>query len=540
MQKYHSVPALSNHENESSPVSEVVSQSPRKQISGTEGLVKRQGSNSEKEKELSTQQTNQEEEMDFEELNKSFLDKFLDHDVEAQDSASQLITSPGGTPKKKKFDVQQYKAGLTDVPVQDSESKPRTAPKLRPASMKKMKSVPALGSRTDGLVAPIKSPKKKTKKTGKTKKGSSKKKEKKMSKDDDIEKSANALKSEMVHEKLTLQDLPRQSATKIESTDRWEMSCKLKKSKSLSNLDRRAYDIDDRQLLVQRLKALSNAQDQPDHDCKMASKGSASKLKSPGTKSKKKKLTDSSKGLQSFKSLRNLEASRPAGFQMEGRWSSVPGGLGILNDDECVKFESMASPTSKKKKKSSKSRESKSAIADEDDEIIDIVSPPLKPMRKNSRRPGEKMKDLKRIARSTPNLGSADRVGIRVSHGHSIAEGSILEVPDDSTVCSELTDVYSVDLTEASSASPRKKKKNDKSKLKAISESATSWGELSLSDSMTKDKRVHLKKRWDTPNQGADGLDGLKSPLRVTDEIPDKEKKKFAWLKNKLPFMKKS
>jgi hypothetical protein len=556
------------------------SESPRRQKSRTKEAPRRQGSkrisstsditdddskSTRKGRRKSTksekddEREEQERGVQNEEFNKSFIDQFLDHDVVGHDSASER-GSPYGTRKSKISSLRDYKAGLKKGFREDHVN--------RAGALRKMQSVPSIGSRSGDLVEvidvivtdnddpadkPGSAKSKKSKKLAKTKKRSSKNKDKDEpynSKDKDepkkeeIEIPKEALREGLPH--VTLNDLPRQSALKIDEErhkvlDRkgpTEKSGHLKKSMSLSNLDKISYDLADKALLVTRLKTLSNSKDEADHDDKVSLKtkekdksdGQSTSTAGKKSRTKKQKTTSSSKGRDPSTSVRNITDSKP-GVPTAGRWSSVPHGLGTEESTtetpkSAKKGKVMSSPT-KKSKKSGKKKGLKDHDDDEDNdnEIIDIISPPRVPVRKLSRQPRE--------WQSTPNFSNdrgnnvAKPVSQRSSLGHDIAEGVILEVPDDISVCSELTDIHSIDIAEAS---PRKPKRNNK--LSSISE----IGASAADDDLTKDSSLHRSRRWESKRNDASAIDSLKSPMRPVESLKD-EKKKRGWIR-RFPFMK--
>jgi hypothetical protein len=196
----------------------------------------------------------------------------------------------------------------------------------------------------------------------------------------------------------------------------------------------------------------------------------------------------------------------------------------------------------------------------------EISSPPPKPMRKLSRGPGlapDEAANTKQ-SKATPPPPVSPRPG-RLPPV-AIAEGSILEVDDDTSVCSELTDNFSWEPMEneySKSARrelglvPINEMENSEHGQQTIGD--TSWGGLSFSardkeDQSTKDstgssdKRRHLSKRWQsTPNIGANPADDmLKSPTRVVREESEEVtftktpgRRSLGWIKKKIGLKKK-
>jgi hypothetical protein len=480
----------------------------------------------------------------FEDMHKSFLDQYLDGDVDDNDSAPHLIISPGGTAKSN-YNVQKYKATLGDFPIDSSQTKLRIEPEflhssqriilhdpLKRSKLKKMKSVPNLDRRSNDLVKLFvadesgtkasSSKKEKSKKERKSRKESPTKKEKKN------ERHTRHVPGLAHQERLTLLDLPRQSLRKIQQDEISTNPLSLKKSKSLSNLDVRAYNIEDRLKLVERLKALSNSGYRSIHDGVIAGKVSGKQNK----KKKSKSLSKSTKSLKDPSMRRSLKIDTKLqdGETFEeplsdNKFSPPVNVGGKKHHDKDV--EETASPPSKPLRKGSHKPSE---------------SPPSRPTRKMSRPPNESLppKDVS-MEYQESNGDDNDRVGIRIAHGESIPEGSILEVPDDDSVCSELTDIYSVELTRERKLNKKKSNKN----LISINEADVSRDQpnnadlCSFGDSMTQDEELHLSHRWDNPTAAESGLDRLdrldrlKSPSR-----PVETKKHFGWPSLKLSFLK--
>ena len=154
--------------------------------------------------------------------------------------------------------------------------------------------------------------------------------------------------------------------------------------------------------------------------------------------------------------------------------------------------------------------------------------------RKSSRKAGSKKKNKQKVPKSPRTSGSPvtpRSQGIRSSK-NGIGEGSILELDDNNTVCSDITDAFSIDWTEASS--PHQKNRKKRPDLGKINEAedpdvsksthvgtnnkfaGTSWAELSMSEKTednSKRRAMHLNKRWGSvPNLDAAAI--MKTPVR--------------------------
>lgn len=176
-----------------------------------------------------------------------------------------------------------------------------------------------------------------------------------------------------------------------------------------------------------------------------------------------------------------------------------------------------------------------------------LRSPPPKPIRKLSRPPDQT---------STPEA-TTQRPNAAHLTPAPIAEGSILEVPDDSSVYSDVTDMFSLEPIEPE---PRR---NHQQNLSRIDEAQTclhgtgaSWADLSISgpsnavdegengttaSALSRNRRMHVSRRWQSsPNMGAI-QDMLISPSRgACKDDNDSEKirtGRFRWMK-RLAFMK--
>jgi hypothetical protein len=586
--------------------------------------------------------TAHEKELDLEDLHKSFLDQFLDGDVDADDSASQLLS-----PQSSKQHHEKYKASLSDAPIENSIGLLRLEPEFldssqrmilqdpsksasRRAMLTKMKSVPTMGSPSLALMDLYDSPKAEQKSVKTTNTGSKAKGRKKSRKsaggenppsDQSCKKSPGSglktpkstkkkkgastpkgskteakatPKSKMVEEiptadKPTLKDLPRERIDKAEDDKKLRLLAnagRIKKTRSLSNLDKRAYDVADRLLLVQRLNSLTNYASPSPDDGTGIKKPSSERIirgqrltpirdRQPSTPSTRKSRASSKKTPFIVQSAptRNKQLTN-------GHWSSVPRGLGA----------SLASPTKDEATQASKPKSSRSGfspfsrgskaaaserygfpllpfgssdtsegnakqskasqpISDIGDGL-DFASPPSKPVRKNSRQP-DNLRETMRMSRwsSTPmRLGSAPS-SPRKQQQHVrpvpvvIGEGSILDIAEDNTVCSDITDAFSLDVSEPEIHRSFMMAPNlDKIEEPSVD---TSWGALSHSSkkssktevtSSTQDKKRHLTSRWESSRDfTADGSGTPKTPTRRQETVEKTpQSKRFGWLKKIL------
>ncbi|KAL3918083.1 MAG: hypothetical protein SGILL_004408 [Bacillariaceae sp.] len=522
-------------------------QSPRKQKAGTKASLARQG---DKEVHSRVLQASPES------IKKAFIDKFLDHDVEtADDSISRVVISPGGTAKTRtKDDVKQYKATLLgDAPIEDSINKLRIEPDWvspskrailqdpipRRDEMRKMKSVPNLRVPSDKLVElfvaeakPLPAPPSATPKTPKKKKSKKSSKGAKDAKTASKKKKKKATADKPVDKSLTsLDDLPRQSPTRIPDK-RALMASNFQKSKSMSHIDQRSLHTVDKQLLVQRLQSLS-----PELATRKTLQKPAAPTRQEKALSVQKKKTTKSPTKRPEKAP-TAEPKRKCKSDQADMISSKPRSTKFADTGRpfCLSGDRWKQGVTRSKSmnpKQSKNTSSDDAI----EEIVELSSPPLQPRRKASRDPS--LNEWKTAPKSTPNLLAPGQRSGEVRHFKSarnvIAEGSILEVPDDSTICSELTDAHSEFFE--SVASSKKKKAKKKKKLKAINEAKASFeeAETSISDSLTKDKTLHLSRRWDNPRRSTDKASAPQTPKRNTGGAG---RDKLGWIKKKLNFAK--
>ncbi|KAL3908212.1 MAG: hypothetical protein SGILL_008568 [Bacillariaceae sp.] len=527
---------------------------------------------------------------------KPFIDKFLDHDLSPDESMSErVVVSPGGTAKTKTRDeVQEYKATLqAEMPIEDSFSKLRITPGFMSSSrrmmlhdsfprrdeIRKMRSVPNLRVHSDMLVElfvaeskPIPGPPPITPPSASTVRSPKKKKAKKSSK---ATRSSQKKKKKTVAEKplASLTDLPRQAPPNV--ADGRAQMFYFQKSKSLSNLDNRSFNSDDRELLVSRLKSLSMSlgnlsvpvkrtprnSPAPTRPKKVRSLDKKSKdkattantersvrgepetrrpKKSLSTEKKRKNKSEQARGISASQSMRNFDTMRPfslSGDRFAKAMSLTPKQQGKKHnrgsdDEEIIELSATAPPLPPRRKASRDP-----SLQDWKDISHRTPNPPVQPRRKASRDPS--LQDWKNFSQSTPNLSRGKTRGKTImpksTRGIGIAEGDILEVPDDTTVCSELTDAHSEYFETIDSP----KKKGKKKKLTAITEASPSTSGLSLSDSLTKDTSLHLTRRWDNPRKDANVTSPPPTPRRHNDDDDDDDgtavkEKKFAWLKKKM------
>jgi hypothetical protein len=407
-----------------------------------------------------------EQELMVEDLRKSFLDKFLDHDVEANDSASQFC-NPDGATEDNGLTVKLSNI-TSDDRSNDSKKKKRTSSNTRSAknvSPKKKSSTFKATDRDEKL---------KNTHQKKKKHSSDKKKSKKIVSPDSEDKVQKVRARSP--EKATLLDLPRQNVDKEDKSKssrsrQSKYSHGIQKSKSLSNLDVRSYDTDEKLILIDRLKSLGDGK---------------TRAQSPAA--------------QRSRSMRKL----------------------VSRDDD-------------------------------DDEVIEVSRSPRKTQRTDAHKP--RSSSSRRSSRnSTSKLHSDERRMCpdpsRPQSNSAIAppisEGSVLVLdPDNNSVCSELTDIFTRQSTAPPScrqtAVDSQRGKNLSSRgLTTIGESQTSSADLSISDSITKDEEVHLSRRWgalrSTKNISTVDQDP-KSPKRSVDKV-EKKRKGLKNMMAKLPFIK--
>jgi hypothetical protein len=169
---------------------------------------------------------------------------------------------------------------------------------------------------------------------------------------------------------------------------------------------------------------------------------------------------------------------------------------------------------------------------DDDDEECGLASPLSSKSKLISRKHEAKPK-------RPPSLTSLE-AKLRSSNIIRIVEGSILELQDDSTICSELT----TDIAFLSSP-VREKLNSSRSDLSAITEGgATSSADLSASDSISKDLESHLNRRWQSqPSVGNQPsgvhVDDTYDDDKLIPELPQSPRKSFNWFKKTNPFNKK-
>lgn len=250
-------------------------------------------------------------------------------------------------------------------------------------------------------------------------------------------------------------------------------------------------------------------------------------------------VRDESTSTQARKAVSKLPASS------DTRWQSEVVGVGVMDDHKTGRPRSLRSirrAPLQRVRSSSKNDFAQSegnasahglksgAIDDDDEEIYKAASPSSKSKRKVDRKHDGKPP-------STQNLASLE-AKIRSSNIIRIVEGSILELREDSTICSELT----TDVALLSS-SIREKLNSSRSDLSAITEGGTaSWAELSTSDSISKDPESHLHRRWHSQPSGMHANNKYADDKHVDDKYadpPQSPKKNFNWFKKSNPFNKK-
>jgi hypothetical protein len=607
-------------------------------------------------------------EMDFEELNKSFLDMFLDGEVDAHDSASQINNTI--TPKKEQLVAKdEYKATLLDAPIENSVSKLRIEPDFLESTnriilqdpvqsassrrdlLKKMKSVPTMNSPSTALMDLYDSPKvtpegkpkwnladddekpsqtppddekakaslksslqkkkaakgksekkknpksnasstaddhvkkskpadddqkspkkKKSPKTPKGKKGKLSKDDKdgKNNSDKKARRSSGKHKTVVDDElgveekkatkigsgkhKTALDDLPRQEGDRAEDqkSTRREPQMRLERANSCSNIDVRSLDEADK-LLAERTNSLKNN----------------SQL-SPQTPTSER-VTMGEKQLRKGRKPRNPNQTAPATVQSEGRpkligsnarWGSEPRGLGS----------GMASPRrSPRRERETEvlstssprfpnlpfiSLESQDENVGHDLEFGGALTPPfrkstyqvnsqgLKPALKRDEF-GPPPQSPMRYSRPIPTVGR---------------ENTVLECHDDDSVGSDITDQFSLDITEADIHRSKTKITSDLERIyepdgdeeeaaHAKHKAGGSWAELSHSlkknsgdgdSAIDRINQVHKSRRWSSMrNLNA----APKTPVRKTEPKADpgftKTPTRLGWLKKKLGRKKK-
>ncbi|KAG7338928.1 hypothetical protein IV203_034599 [Nitzschia inconspicua] len=450
---------------------------------------------------------------------KSSLDQFLDHDIEATVS-DHLTTTPNGTSRRQ-----------ADAVILSKAAELRQSHGHR-GEMRKMKSLPNIGVTSDELMQSFKA-KYETKEkpdTKKSKKSKSKNPSKNAKRTKKTESNTVRKKDNFRSDDLCATQKPVERSTPSHASSRdglSQLNMELQKSKSMSNLSERILDVEDRDLLVQRLKMLSTPNTSIDGHLQI---DSTSVLKRSFKRSISKNSNKEKRPtglLQKSQSLRYAETSKPVSLLAGARWSSASRGLSL----DCDTEEELFPFGTAKKNKSS---------GDELEEIIELAAPPQKPRRKNSI--NKLLSERKSQSRNTLNFGAIGTTidatrKLKPSSVGTVVEGSILEISDNGTVCSELTDVQSVDVEKPVS-------KKSKKQLSSIIERRSSLGELT-SDSLTKDVESHKRRRWgDTPLCDSGWNSPLQSPQRRNNPEGENQErqnptavKKFDWIKKKLPFM---
>ncbi len=449
-------------------------------------------------------------ELEIEDLHKSFLDQFLDHDVEGHDSASQM-----------KIHKDEYKASLRKMP-QDPK-KPRSSdfkrvktevekPSLQLALLYDLSPQKVISDETREAKGQVgtSNQKEKKKSVGKqsskeTRKALAKSPHKKCSSpqiespfqaikesSSDSKSSAEASVATPIQpltpsDRVTLRDLPRQPMEKT-------------------------IDIPDTSghaRLADRIKMLSKkniiSEDSPDRNRKLATQV----IPVPIAQN-----ADKCNGVFTAASTENHEeftVKTPEELSEESGWTKI----GISRPPlSCTPV--VSSTTA-------------------------MNSPPPLPERRRS---------------STPQQESFSKAltGTRRLPPVAIAEGSVLEISDDCSVHSDITDGFSWEPQEKDY--PKRAKKQGLGKIEENDDSehghrmiaSTSWADLSLSDDkrddasdLSRDKRMHLSKRWQSsPSLGGETrLDMLKTPTRNVEAVVETNTPgRLGWLKKKMGLSK--
>ena len=413
-------------------------------------------------------------------LNKSFIDKFLDHDVEANDSASQFLR-----PEEEQSTMEENNAALEKYTVDDrrgrdnkkkaTRTKTRTSKSPSPRKISKSpsprkKSGKSKSKETKDETGKSTSHKKKKTKSVKTK--SSTKAPAEVPIKDDQHRSRSP-------EKVTLQDLPRQNIVKQDKNkDGYSPRQSMQKSKSLSNLDVRSYDTDDKLILIDRLKS----------------------LESPvATRSK---------------SLRRLVVEK--------------GDSSDDNDDEIFEVSRSsrnAQRNETKKPRSSSSKRSRSGRS----------ATKLRGDRRSGQSSLMRSRSVSAIAPPPISEGSM----LEIDHDTNSVCSELTD-----TFIKDKTKESSVapDPTDNRRGKIRKHKSFNSRGLSTIGESSASGscvGDQSTSDSLTKDGDLHISRRWASkPKKNDSATDQEpKSPKRSLDKV-EKRRNGFKSMMTKLPFMK--
>mmetsp|Transcript_49334 Transcript_49334/g.119653 ORF Transcript_49334/g.119653 Transcript_49334/m.119653 type:complete len:780 (-) Transcript_49334:74-2413(-) len=418
-----------------------------------------------------------EPELTVEDLNKSFIDKFLDHDVEANDSASQFLR-----PEEEKSTTQEHKATLEKSTSDDrrgrenkkktTRTKTRSSKSPSPRKISKSpsprkKSGKSKSKETKDETGKSTSHKKKKTKSGKMKSStkSSTKAPVEVANKDDHHRSRSP-------EKVTLQDLPRQSP-------RPKISQSMQKSKSLSNLDVQSYDTDDKLILIDRLKS----------------------LESPvATRSK---------------SLRRLV------FPEKGDSSDD-------NDDEI--FEVSRSSRKAQRNETKKPRSSSSKRSRSGRSTTKL---------KGDRRSGQSslMRSLSVSAIAPPPISEGSM--LEIDHDTSsvcseLTDAFMRDKNKASSVAPDPTDNRRGKIRKHKSFNSR-----GLSTIGESAASGSLVGDQSTSDSLTKDEDLHISRRWASKPKKDDSTTDQepKSPKRSVDKV-EKRRNGFKNMMTKLPFMK--
>lgn len=438
-------------------------------------------------------QGNKLDELDVQDLHKSFLDQFLDHDIEIQDSASQI-----NVPKD------EYKSSLREIP-QDPK-------KVRPSDFKRVKTELEHPSPRLALLYV------------------SSQRDTKIGQDTTQERKGDTI--------FPIQDCDTKSEAKmLSSRDKKKLSTKSPKPKSsrdiiepfhqksqMSNLQGNTFvetivaatiepsPLGDRLTLKdlprQRIEKTIDIPDTSGHV----------------------RLTNRIKMLSKNKNTVNFTDDTPPRKIVK---SPVP-----TNEEvSCPPASELSSEISSWTKKGiSRPPLSNDPVASS---ATDTKSTPIT-------LPAQRCSHSSRQGLSLKGVAATNRLS-----SVTVAEGAVLEIFDDMSVCSDITDGFSrephlIDLS----------KRTGKQELGQIQEDessahvhrmigGTSWADLSLSndtrDETSRDKRMHLSKRWQsTPSLGgARQFDVLKSPIRDVEGMTETTTPgRLGWLKKKMGLTK--
>jgi hypothetical protein len=275
----------------------------------------------------------------------------------------------------------------------------------------------------------------------------------------------------------------------------------------------------DNMLLVQRLKCFSS----PTASCKGESaKNSPLRRRSPNRRPGQNPGQIQGQDrllLQKLNSMRHADTSRPTSLLVQSRWSNASHGLALISDEnENYQWDKHMT------RSPSTTRKQNLFASTVENEKIELSSPPLQPHRKASRDttysgflcPSRSLPQLRTATASTTTEFIRQ---LTLSYSGGIAEDSILDIPDDTSVCSELTDLHSLDTNRSA-----------ESRQMVVNENKLSFRQLT-SDSPSKNVDLHKRMRWDNSRKDIDGLQSLRVP-KPPNQPPTK---KAHLLKKTLP-----